>query len=158
MTTRTEQALQAVCRTLDLAYGPKSFPKVNRNEALDDIMATFGNGTAKGYANLVDGSGGVIEEVMGAAVMPELEGYEIEHRAALELFVCTSDQEVRDATLDSMLEIAADALEADRTIGGVVNWVGFEAPDRTDYKQDGLPVVKALTVSIVLTFTSPRPF
>jgi hypothetical protein len=85
-------------------------------------------------------------------------GYEIEHTAEVELFVVKADQASRDLTFDSMLEFIAAAVEADRSLGGMVDFVRLEVPNRSDYKVDGLPVVKSAVVPVKLTFTSARPF
>lgn len=160
MTTKTELALIALTDVLDVAFGKPFGLKLRRNEALDDILDTFGDGIADGagYANLVDGQGEVLNQMAGAATEPGIEGYEIEHRAGLELFFTHADQDKRDATMDSIIETAAAAIEADRTLGGVVTFTEFEAPARENFKQEGLPVIKNVTFTVVLTFVSSRPF
>lgn len=157
MTTRTEQAIQAFVSALDAVIGPAGFPTVNRNEALDDLLSGF-TPSGGGYINVVDGNGIVIEETLGAATIPLITGYEIEHTAEVEIFVVKADQASRDATFDAMLEFIATAVETDRTLGGAVDFVRLEVPSRSDYKVDGLPVVKSAVVPVKLTFTSSRPF
>lgn len=158
MTSKTETALLALVDALDATFGPKSFPRVNRNEALDDVLKAMGGAAGGAYVNVVDGQGEVNEQFLGAEVAPEIEGYEILHHSNVEIFVCQADQVQRDATFDALLEAVAEAIETDRTLGGFVSDTQFEAPDRNDFKEDGLPVIKSATLTVTMTFFSARPF
>jgi len=81
--------------------------------------------------------------------------YHYEHRAELEVIVQASDG--RATAFDSLIAAIGSALEADRTLGGLCEWVEPEAPASVDLPVEGAAALKAAVITVVLHYTTPGP-
>lgn len=81
--------------------------------------------------------------------------YFYEHRAELE--VVTQASAGRDASFDTLTASIGTALAADRTLGGLCDWVEAEAPEPVDLPIDGAASLKAAVIIVVLHYASPDP-
>ncbi|MFO1141197.1 MAG: acyl-CoA transferase [Amaricoccus sp.] len=81
--------------------------------------------------------------------------YHYQHRAELEAVVQSGPE--RNETFDRLAIGVGAALSADRTRGGLCDWVEAEAPRPVDLAVDGAAMVKAAIVSIVLHYASADP-
>ena len=63
----------------------------------------------------------------------------------------------RDAAFDSLAAGVGLVLSADRTLGGLCNWVEAEAPRPVDLAIDGAAALKAAVIPIVLHYASADP-
>ena len=155
--SKTEIALAALAAALTAKAGEPNaaIPAPTRNEVLPSNFAQFAG--AGFWLNLLDGDGEVEGEVLGD---PDgtTEVYEIKHRAALELVIEHASQPTRDAAFDAALIAIDDALIADRTLNGAVHWARIEAQQRTGLVFDGTVGVKAVEITVALSFASARPF
>ena len=80
--------------------------------------------------------------------------YHYQHRAEIEAVVQGAD---RDATFDTLTASIGAAIAADRTLGGLCDWVEAEAPRPVDLAVEGAASLKAAIVTIVLTYTAENP-
>ena len=80
--------------------------------------------------------------------------YHYQHRAEIEAVVQGAD---RDAAFDTLTASIGVALAADRTLGGLCDWVEAEAPRPVDLAVEGAASLKAAIVTIVLTYTAENP-
>ncbi len=83
--------------------------------------------------------------------------YLYDHRAEIEVVVQAGDSGVRDAALDILLANIGAALAADRTLGGLCDWIEPEAPKPVDLPIDGAATLKAAVVPVVLTYATADP-
>jgi hypothetical protein len=80
--------------------------------------------------------------------------YHYQHRAEIEAVVQGSD---RDAAFDMLCASIGAALAAERTLGGLCDWVGAEAPQPVDLSVEGAASLKAAVIPVVLHYSTPDP-
>ncbi len=80
--------------------------------------------------------------------------YHYQHRAEIEAVVQGTD---RDATFDTLTSSIGTALSADRTLGGLCDWVEAEAPRPVDLPIDGAAGLKAAVIPVVLHYSAADP-
>ena len=80
--------------------------------------------------------------------------YHYQHRAEIEAVVQGAD---RDAAFDTLTASIGAALAADRTLGGLCDWVEAEAPRPVDLPVDGAASLKAAVIPVVLHYTTADP-
>jgi len=83
--------------------------------------------------------------------------YHFEHRAEAEVIVQGKTPAARDAAFDVLLAELATVITADRTLGGLCDWVEAEAPQPLDLPVEGAEALKAAIVPIILTYTTADP-
>ena len=77
--------------------------------------------------------------------------YHYQHRAALEVVVQGGD---RDTVFDALCASIGTALAADRTLGGLCDWVEAEAPQPVDLPVEGAASIKAAVIPVILHYTT----
>ena len=80
--------------------------------------------------------------------------YHYQHRAEIEAVVQGAN---RDAVFDTLAAGVGNALAAERTLGGLCDWVEAEAPRPVDLAVDGAATLKAAVIPIVLHYASADP-
>jgi hypothetical protein len=83
--------------------------------------------------------------------------YHWQHQVAIELFVADPDASARDARMDGLLLELAALIEADRTLGGVIEYAEIGPPKFDELTPDGTSGIKACLLPIVLHYSSPGP-
>ena len=81
--------------------------------------------------------------------------YFYEHRAELEVVIQAGTG--RDAMFDALTAAIGAVLSADRTLGGLCDWVEAEAPEPIDLPIEGAAALKAAVIIVVLHYASPDP-
>jgi hypothetical protein len=81
--------------------------------------------------------------------------YHYQHRAELEVVVQAPNG--RAGTFDTLIAAIGTALEADRTLGGLCDWVEADAPASVDLPIDGAAALKAAVITVVLHYTTTGP-
>ena len=81
--------------------------------------------------------------------------YFYEHRAELEVVIQAGTG--RDALFDALTADIGAALAADRTLGGLCDWVEPEAPDPVDLPIEGAAALKAAVIIVVLHYATGDP-
>ncbi len=81
--------------------------------------------------------------------------YFYEHRAELEVVIQAGTG--RDTLFDALTADIGMALAADRTLGGLCDWVEAEAPEPVDLPIEGAAALKAAVIFVVLHYASPDP-
>ncbi len=81
--------------------------------------------------------------------------YHYQHRAELEVVVQAGAG--RATVFDSLIAAIGAALEADRTLGGICDWVEPEAPASVDLPIEGAAAMKAAVVTVVMHYTTTGP-
>ena len=135
MSTTRETILQALHMLLQNQAAP-----VLRGEVLPERVP------ATGLLILRDGDPGE------PAVMLSPLRYHYQHRAEVEAVVQAPDG--RDAAFDILAAGVGTVLSADRTLGGVCDWVEAEAPRPIDLAVDGAASLKAAVIPIVLHYST----
>jgi len=77
--------------------------------------------------------------------------YHYQHRAEIEAVVQGTD---RDTTFDALTASIGAALAADRTLGGLCDWVEAEAPRPVDLLVEGAASLKAAVIPVVLHYST----
>lgn len=81
--------------------------------------------------------------------------YHYQHRAELEVVVQAGTG--RASAFDSLIASIGTALEADRTLGELCDWVEPEAPASVDLPVEGTAAVKAAVITVFLHYTTTGP-
>ena len=81
--------------------------------------------------------------------------YFYEHRAELEVVIQAGVG--RDVLFDTLTASIGAALAADRTLGGLCDWVEAEAPDPVDLPIEGAAALKAAVIIVVLHYATNDP-
>tara|TARA_R110002072_G_scaffold120538_5_gene253626 strand:- start:431 stop:853 length:423 start_codon:yes stop_codon:yes gene_type:complete len=81
--------------------------------------------------------------------------YHYQHRAELEVVVQASNG--RATAFDSLIAAIGTALETDRTLGGLCDWVEPEAPASIDLPVEGAAALKAAVITVVLHYSTTGP-
>jgi hypothetical protein len=118
---------------------------VKRNAALPERIADHA------MAILRDGEMGEPEVSLSPLT------YHWQHQVAIELFVADPDAAARDARMDGLLTELASLIEADRTLGGIVEYAEIGPPKFDELAPDGTSGIKACLLPVVLHYSSPGP-
>jgi hypothetical protein len=78
--------------------------------------------------------------------------YFYEHRAELEVVIQVGTG--RDTLFDALTASIGTALAADRTLGGLCDWVEAEAPEPVDLPIEGAAALKAAVITVVLHYAT----
>jgi hypothetical protein len=81
--------------------------------------------------------------------------YHYQHRAELEVVVQSGTG--RETTFDALVAAIGEAVEGDRTLGGLCDWIEPEAVSSVDLPIEGAATLKAATITVVLHYTSTGP-
>lgn len=139
MTTRREQVLSALHARLE---GMPGGVAVLRNASLPEKIP------AAGLLILREGTPGE----PGVTLSPLR--YHYEHRAEIEAFVRGTGL---DGAFDTLTSAVGTALAADRTLGGLCDWIEPEAPEPADLPVEGATVIRAAVLIVTLHYTSTDP-
>ena len=80
--------------------------------------------------------------------------YHYQHQAEIEAVVQGA---TRDAAFDSLCASIGAELVADRTLGGLCDWVEAEAPRPVDLAVEGAASLKAAVIPIILHYSTADP-
>jgi hypothetical protein len=157
--SKTGDALEALFAALEAkACEPAAaIPSPLQNEELPSRLATVG-ADLQMMLNVWDDSDGEQDELLGADVVDE--AYEITRDVPVEFVVAGGDRAARRAAFEAGLEAIDDAVAADRTLAGTVDYAHVLAPRRngSGLSVDGLPNILAAEIRVRLVYTSSRSF
>ncbi len=80
--------------------------------------------------------------------------YHYQHRAEIEAVVQGAE---RDAAFDALCAGVGAVISADRTLGGLCDWVEAEAPRPVDLPVEGAAAFKAAIITIILHYSTGDP-
>jgi hypothetical protein len=80
--------------------------------------------------------------------------YHYQHRAEIEAVVQGAE---RDPAFDALCAGVGLMITADRTLGGLCDWVEAEAPRSVDLPVDGAAALKAAVITIILHYSTSDP-
>ena len=80
--------------------------------------------------------------------------YHYQHRAEIEAVVQGAE---RDAAFDALCAGVGLMITADRTLGGLCDWVEAEAPRPVDLPVEGAAALKAAVIPIILHYSTGDP-
>jgi hypothetical protein len=81
--------------------------------------------------------------------------YHYQHRAELEVVVQAPNG--RASAFDTLIAAIGAALDADRTLSGLCEWIEPEAPASVDFPVEGAAALKAAVITVVLHYTTTGP-
>ena len=153
MTTRPEAAYIALHAQLAAHAGDGTpLPAPHRNAALVDEFDRLVTGqTAEAWLNCLDDNADPVADLAGDA-FGEKEFYQ---RAQIEFLVRLKDDDRRNAVFDAGLEAIRDALLSDTTLGGVIDDLEIDLPQRAGLALAGAPRIKAIMIPVRLLITAP---
>ena len=80
--------------------------------------------------------------------------YHYQHRAEIEAVVQGAE---RDTAFDTLTASSGTALAADRTLGGLCDWIEAEAPRPVDLPVEGAARLQAAVIPVVLHYSISDP-
>ncbi len=80
--------------------------------------------------------------------------YHYQHRAEVEAVVQGRD---RDAAFDALCAGIGTAIAADRTLGGLCDWIEAEAPRPVDLPVEGAASLKVAVIPVILHYSTADP-
>ncbi|MFN8828874.1 MAG: hypothetical protein ACK5W0_03300 [Labrys sp. (in: a-proteobacteria)] len=80
--------------------------------------------------------------------------YHYQHRAEIEAVVQGA---ARDTAFDTLCGSISTAIGADRTLGGLCDWVEAEAPRPVDLPIEGAAALKAAVIPVILHYSTADP-
>lgn len=143
--SQRENAIGALFAVLGQMSLGTSGTTVKRNAALPERIADHA------MAILRDGEMGEPEVSLSPLT------YHWQHQVAIELFVADPDAGARDARMDGLLVDLATLIEADRTLGDVIEYAEIGPPKFDELAPDGTSGIKACLLPVVLHYSSPGP-
>ena len=141
MTTKREDVLDALHSALQGVSGAT----VLRDEILPERIP------AGGLIVLRDGKPGEPEVTLSPLQ------YHYEHRADVEVIVQGKTASGRADAFDALAAAIGTALAADRTLGGLCDWIEPEAPEPVDLPVEGAAALKAAIIPVTLFYTTTDP-
>ena len=138
MTSRREAVLAALHARLQTLATP-----VLRGEVLPERIPSTG------LIILRDGKPGEPEVTLSPLT------YFYQHGAELEVVIQAGTG--RDALFDALTSNIGAVLTAERTLGGLCDWIEAEAPEPIDLPIEGAAALKAAVITVVLHYASSDP-
>ena len=83
--------------------------------------------------------------------------YIYQHIVHVEVMVQDADSATRDSELDTLLGAIGGVITADRSLGGLAEWVESNAPAFIEEPIEGAPTVKAAQLSVMVRFATNDP-
>lgn len=140
MTSKRETVLAALAT---LITGNAAGATVLRNESLPKRIPS------SGLVILRDGDPGEPEVTLSPLT------YIFDHLAVAEVIV--EDRQNQEAKFDAICVAMGAAIEANRTLGGLCDWVEGVAPEPVEVITEGGEPMKAAIVSIRLSYSTTNP-
>lgn len=143
MTSKREQVLQAVEKALKSAAPDGA--AVSRNQAKPDRTPK------EGAIFMRDGDPGEPDVIMCPLT------YTYSHKVPIEAAVFPAANRSKEEMLDALMSALGDAIDADRTFGGLCEFVEFEAPSVGEIEQQGQLTGLWADFSIICTYSTNNP-
>jgi hypothetical protein len=143
MTSKREQVLNALYTAVKTLEGANL--KVYRN--LDKPQPI----PSGGLIVLRDGTGEDPEVLLSPLT------YIYEHIVTMEVMVQNASSATRDTALDALLVSIGAIITANRTLGGLAEWVEARSPDFVDDPIEGAASVRLATVGVMVRFFTTDP-
>ncbi|MBB4154176.1 hypothetical protein GGQ80_002086 [Sphingomonas jinjuensis] len=83
--------------------------------------------------------------------------YNYRHPIPIEIIGYKTSSRSAEEVLDAMMEAIGTAIEADRTLGGLCDWLEPTAPGTDDIYTDGAAVPRGADLLIVASYSTPNP-
>ena len=80
--------------------------------------------------------------------------YHWQHQVVIELFVAEPDASARDTRMDGLLIELATLIEADRTLGGAIEYAEIGPPKFDELAPEGTSGIKACLLPVILHYSS----
>jgi len=141
MPTPRETILQALHAALTTAPGATAL----REDVLPERIR------ASGLVILRDGDPGTPEVMLSPLA------YFYEHKAELEVIVQGKTPSARAAAFDTLVQSIGTVISANRTLGGLCDWIEASAPKPIDLPVEGGEALKAAVIEITLVYTTSDP-
>lgn len=142
MPSKREQVIDAVKA---LVAGALPLAEVKRNLDKPERIPVGG------LVIIRDGDPGEPEVVLSPLV------YTYGHRIMLELAAYAADPLTREQALDAMLVAIGNAITANRTLGGLCDFLDTEAPSSDDLETAGARAARWAEIAIVATYSTSNP-
>lgn len=137
-----EQVLDAVAAMIDAALVGAD---VSRNRAK---ASSVGPG---GLVVVRDGDPGQPDEFLSP------HSYTWNHRVVIDVAAYESTTKTREQVLDGMFADIAAAIDANRTLGGLTEWLEPEAPVTNDTQAQGTEPIRWAELGLVCVYTTTSP-
>lgn len=143
MPVRTSEAILVALHAAITAHAPAG-ASVRRNDPLPQRVP------ATGVIIVRDGDPGEPQVLLSPIT------YLYEHIAQVEVIV-EAPSGSRDAVYDSLVQAVGSAIVADRSLGGLCDWIDATNPSPLDLAEAGTDSFKAATIPVVLSYATTSP-
>ena len=143
MTDPVQSKREAVLDALHVLLAAALDAPVLRDEVLPELLP------ADGLLIIRDGEPGDPDVTLSPLT------YHYEHRAEIEVLVQSGND--RAAPFDALCVQLGTALAADRTLGGLCDWIEASAPSSVDLPIEGAEAIKAAVVQVTLYYSTSDP-
>jgi hypothetical protein len=143
--SRRLDVLQAVCQLVAAALPSADVVGTDNDDA---APARIGAG---GRAVIRSGDPGEPEVTLGVL------SYSYSHRIPIELDAYATDTLSREQAIDEMAEAIGAAVEADRTLGGLVEFLDIEAMTTDDLTISGGKAARSADLAVIAEYTVSNP-
>lgn len=143
--SRRLDVLQAVCALVAGALPSSDVLGID-----NDVTAPTRLGTG-GRAVIRSGDPGEPEMTLGIL------SYSYSHRIPIELTAAATETLSREEALDAMAEAIGTAIDADRTLGGLADWLEIEAMTSDDLSVGDAQALKGGDLAIIADYTTSNP-
>lgn len=83
--------------------------------------------------------------------------YTYAHAVRIEIAMPGASPAARRAKLDAALTAVGAAVEANRTLGGLCEWLEPATPERDDLRTEGAAAVRIADLDLIATYSTPNP-
>ena len=142
MPSKREQVIAAVC---DLVRGALPKAAHYRNEVKQRTIP------AGGYVNVDDGDPGEPEVSLNPTT------WIYEHEIPVEVAANKSTRDSAETRLDTMLQAIGAAVAADRTLGGLCDYLMVQAATTEPLTAEGAPVSRTALVGVIAVYGTTDP-
>lgn len=142
MASKREQVLDGV---LGMAVAALPYANVGRN------MTKPERPEPGGMVNIGDGDPGDPEVLLSPL------SYTYSHRVRLDVAAYEGATKSREQVLDEMFQALSAAIEADRTLGGLCEWIEPVAPSPDDAETSGTELVRWAEFELICVYTTSSP-
>ncbi|ACL60591.1 hypothetical protein [Methylobacterium nodulans] len=142
MPSKRERVIQAVVDLLRAALPQAAH---SRNEVKPQIIP------AGGFVNVDDGDPGEPEVTLNPTI------YIFNHEIPIDVAANGTRSLSAEARLDAMLQAIGTAVAADRTLGGLCDYLLVSAATTEPLTADGAPVSRAALIGITAVYGTPDP-
>lgn len=142
--TKREQILQALFAVLETVGNPATpgGPEIKLNTSIPPSVP------ANGLVVMRDGDPGEPDVTLSPLT------YHWQHQVPVEVVVQKASETDRRARLDAIIATIGTAVESDRSLGGLAEWLEIGPPSLDEEAVEGAAALKGATIPVIVHYAS----